>query len=302
MPKTYHGRFHLDLWEELSDAFFVPLNDANEYFKFEFFKPIVKYIPQNKLITAITFAWDTYQSDVRMVIYFEDSTRVYVNDLRGFEDEQNNFDVIPPFDWYGTISDWGDAPDIMYNALLNNGAGEQIIFPSENVIFCYTLNSDKHTVDKSLTPIRTYIGNFNQPVTLRDFILPIDLSDESFMIDFNYVFINQLNRYYYVRETTYAKNFVNLMLHEDVLYTFRDLIREQTAFVERNENDYSNFIVDDLITMDYNKEISFIDVTDSLALFEYPRIIYDVDGDVITSNAISDNTDYRYVLTVINAV
>lgn len=64
-------------------------------------------------------------------------------------------------------------------------------------------------------------------------------------IDFNYVYIPDLNRYYYVENYTYiTNNLVELNLRIDVLMTYREGIYKLDGFIDRNEFTYNPEIVD----------------------------------------------------------
>lgn len=64
-------------------------------------------------------------------------------------------------------------------------------------------------------------------------------------IDFNYVYIPALSRYYYVENYTYlTNNLVELNLRLDVLMTYRVGIQQLDAFIDRNEFAYNPGIID----------------------------------------------------------
>ncbi len=63
---------------------------------------------------------------------------------------------------------------------------------------------------------------------------------------FNYVYIPDFERYYFVRDiTVLRKNIYQLSLHCDVLYSFKDVIYAQRAYISRSESDYDITLPDE---------------------------------------------------------
>ena len=78
----------------------------------------------------------------------------------------------------------------------------------------------------------------------------------------NYVFIPSFSRYYFIEDITLLrKNVFALSLHVDVLqfYTF---IKEQYAFVMRNENDYNVELPDEKRIVTNDSEVEIIEIED----------------------------------------
>lgn len=134
-------------------------------------------------------------------------------------------------------------------------------------MFVYLMNSPKNKVTKSLIWVATFGININRVINNKNLIVDVANIDEDSKKRFNYVYLPFMNRYYYVQEISLLKDFTSCSLVEDVLMSFSDLIRLQTAFVERQENNYDSDKVDDLVTFDYNKSITYTSQTDLLSLF-----------------------------------
>lgn len=69
-------------------------------------------------------------------------------------------------------------------------------------------------------------------------VIDFDCVVSNFNESFNYVYIRELNRYYFVRERRIKKNgLYELHLVCDVLYTYRNLIRNnQNEIIEASDN------------------------------------------------------------------
>lgn len=134
-------------------------------------------------------------------------------------------------------------------------AGIVEIYPlaNETLVYLYTQNSENNALNKDITLVNIINGKFNHSIGVKS--LNIDVVNID--MNFNYVYIPSLNRYYYVDSVEIVSNDVRrLMLKEDVLMSWKSLIRQQSAFVDRQENTYDADIVDDLVTYSYDKFIN----------------------------------------------
>lgn len=129
----------------------------------------------------------------------------------------------------------------------------------ENYMFLFRMNSPKDHIFKSLEHVDTVEIKYTRPITHKHIVLDMKrtLSD----VPFNYVLLTVLNRYYYVTDATMTNEHYVLDLVEDVLMSFNSLIKQQTAFVERNEFTYDSDKVDDLVTYDYDKDVTYTTIT-----------------------------------------
>ena len=112
-----------------------------------------------------------------------------------------------------------------------------------NLLFVYRLNSERNVVNKSLILVDIINGYFRNSVNVKN--PSITIQDFKIKDTFNYVYICALKRYYYVDSVEIStKNMTLLSLTEDVLMSHKDLIYSQTAFINRNENDYNAYLTD----------------------------------------------------------
>ena len=130
-----------------------------------------------------------------------------------------------------------------------------------NVLILYNLNCERDVVDKDLSFVGMISGYFRNQINLMNPIITIQGYPN---IRFNYVYSTALQRFYYVESVEYStKHMTTLSLHEDVLMSYRNLIRLQTAFILRQENDYNLDLVDDNISAEKEVDYDVIDVTNT---------------------------------------
>ena len=128
----------------------------------------------------------------------------------------------------------------------------------KTALITYLQSSDDDHVTKSLTEVGTILGKFNKMIGLKR----IDIDLTGFAHGFNYVWIPSLRRYYYVDSVEMpSADITRLHLREDVLMSWSSLIRNQTAFVERQENVYDDDLTDEMCNYTYEKAVSISSIT-----------------------------------------
>lgn len=126
------------------------------------------------------------------------------------------------------------------------------IIPNGTLVYVYKQNSPNNALNKSLTFVDILDGKFNQVIGLKN----IDIDLINFERNFNYVYIPLLQRYYYVDSVELiSADYSRLHLKEDVLMSWKNLIKQQTAYIERQENNYDDDLVDELVAYSYDKHI-----------------------------------------------
>ena len=65
----------------------------------------------------------------------------------------------------------------------------------------------------------------------------------------NYVYIQELERYYYIKDWIMDNGYIRMDLEVDVLMSFRDYIKKENVIVNRNEYVYNLYQVDDRMKM-----------------------------------------------------
>lgn len=142
----------------------------------------------------------------------------------------------------------------------------------------YKMNCNQIVIDKInyLTLIDTLTGTLRSNCNL---IAPVIDIEYDIVPDFNYIYIPSFNRYYFVTD---IENTVNRMwkisLKCDVLMSYKDEIKKQTAIISRQEILQDKYFADDKIPFTNEKEtIIFNGKTESSFVFnnrtEHPLII-----------------------------
>lgn len=119
-------------------------------------------------------------------------------------------------------------------------------------VVLYKTSSDYIVVDKVLTDDLNVTGTLRGECSIMNpviqFELPIvndvrmDLSD---FLSYNYCYIEDFNRYYYIQNFTVVNNkLVVAILSVDPLMSFADEIRNLNCVIARQENNYNLYIND----------------------------------------------------------
>lgn len=112
----------------------------------------------------------------------------------------------------------------------------------------YLTMSPANMVQKQLTLVTNETGTLREPTSILD---PTFVMERNSPTGFNYVYIEEFGRYYYVSGVSSVSNsLVAVSCHVDVLMTYSNYIRELTAVVRRQENDF-NLLLDDGIFKAY---------------------------------------------------
>lgn len=120
----------------------------------------------------------------------------------------------------------------------------------------YTTSSDEKSVNKVLNKLAD-INNFKMKDDVNILHPIIILSNENALYT-NYVYIKKFKRYYFVTDIiAMNENTIMLKCDVDVLYTYKKQILNLTTFVERQENSYSPYIVDNELVTQCKREVRY---------------------------------------------
>ena len=105
-------------------------------------------------------------------------------------------------------------------------------------IILYYNDSEKIKLDKELRQIGTIEGRLFQNTSITKPSIMFDLDTTVFSA--NYLYIPQFNRYYFITDVVnVSANKWQIQARVDVLTSFKSTIRENTAIIERQENEYN---------------------------------------------------------------
>lgn len=151
--------------------------------------------------------------------------------------------------------------------------GEQVVnYMSTVTLTLYNNSSEPNRVDKTeyLTPASpaSLFGTFKAPFNLTH---PTVLITRPHLSIFNYVLIKfpttigRQDRYYFVTSMTAINaDLFEVDLELDVLMTYKSAIADCTAFVERNEFEYNNLLIDEKRVIEAGIEISDIQISNNI--------------------------------------
>lgn len=107
----------------------------------------------------------------------------------------------------------------------------------------YRNSAENERVDKTnyIAFVNSLTGTFKDVTSVTSPSIIIEYET----INFNYVYIPILNRYYFVEEVISVKNRLwQIRLKVDVLMSYKDTIKNQSGLIGRNQNDYNLEVID----------------------------------------------------------
>ena len=109
------------------------------------------------------------------------------------------------------------------------------------IIEFYRTASENNRLDKTLTDKYIIDGTLKSDF---DIINPVILLKDNIIAKYNYCYIPDLNRYYFIDKIDIVKNTLNVMLSIDVLMSYKEQIKELNVIVSVSESNpyYNNYI------------------------------------------------------------
>ena len=109
----------------------------------------------------------------------------------------------------------------------------------------YYNKSDKRYVNKELEEV-TYIKDGQTMNTVSvEFIEDSDVVNPTLKmtaftggLTANYIYLEDLHRYYYIKDWTLSKGYIYIKCHVDVLMSFKDEIMNETVILERQTSEF----------------------------------------------------------------
>lgn len=123
-----------------------------------------------------------------------------------------------------------------------------------NVTF-YKNNSDKRVITKTLTGATTASGvSLYDSTSVTAPVLKMS-GGASKIANFNYVYISDFWRYYYITDFTVENGYILISCKVDVLMSYATSIKECDCIAKRSASDYNFYLNDErFLTYQYDKQ------------------------------------------------
>lgn len=177
--------------------------------------------------------------------------------------------------------------DVDINFCLSSG----IINEPKNYTFVvlYSLNDQRNKLSKTITIKGLMSGIVKSPIGIKQLTLDIENYDYKGTNFFNYVFIPDLNRYYYVSNIEFqSKQITRILLTEDVLMSWKNLIKLQSAFITRYENSTNDKkLIDERLPVSDTYEVSnYTPINSTLKNVTFNYNLYDDSEEINVRNIV----------------
>lgn len=121
----------------------------------------------------------------------------------------------------------------------------------------YNNESDEILVDKKITSISSI--NNAKIINETDIVNPSIIVSRNFydsiILKANYLYIDNLDRYYYINNISFAESMIMIDCTVDVLMSYKKQIRNLTCTVTRNENLKNGYLNDDNYNIQAYKQV-----------------------------------------------
>lgn len=129
----------------------------------------------------------------------------------------------------------------------------------------YKNTSEENAIEKVIVDKKTIEGTLKTTIDITDFSVIFNFFEE--WNDYNYVYIEKLKRYYFIESKRIVNNsLVEYDLVEDVLMSFKDLIREQNILLTESETAFNgsqnNYTAENKLTVANSYEMKDLFNTD----------------------------------------
>lgn len=150
------------------------------------------------------------------------------------------------------------------------------IYSNYFTLTCYQNRAENNRINKNdhLTEITTISGVLRESCSIQN---PSFTIEYDHVPDFNYINIPSFGRYYFVTNiTSVGMNLWKLDLTCDVLMSFRTSIMNLDAFIERNEFDFNDDIIDTKRVVEQGADVEVIEENNNI--FGTPSYIFTAFG------------------------
>ena len=121
------------------------------------------------------------------------------------------------------------------------------------LVTLYNNSSDRRVLDKNITEVATLDCKIKGECSILNPTLIISIDS----VQYNYVYIHDFNRYYYIDDiVTLNSSLKELTCSIDVRRTYMNEIRDTSAIIARNERYFNQYIPDNMIGADSRIEVT----------------------------------------------
>lgn len=126
-------------------------------------------------------------------------------------------------------------------------------------ITAYMCLDDDHHIPKHLTQAHTFTGSVRGEITVETPIVRVEATST----DFNYIYIPEFNRYYYVLDKVHVRTgIMDLVCKVDVLQSHYTEIIKCPMIAERSDSTYNPFIKDDNRVYEQRMQHEYVHIGD----------------------------------------
>lgn len=130
--------------------------------------------------------------------------------------------------------------------------------------------SDKNHVDKVITQVGTDItGTLRDDCSIINPVLQLENFSGLDLTRVNYAYIVEFGRYYYINNITLKNKLYEISMHVDVLMSYKNSIRTNTAVVSRQENHYNLYLQDGVFKTEAFPHIQIVQFPDGFSDFNF---------------------------------
>lgn len=123
-------------------------------------------------------------------------------------------------------------------------------------ITLFSCSSEVAAVNKTLSELVSLTGTLREQSSIIDPAITVEGIDQ-YITQANYAYIPEFGRYYFITGLESVRNGLwRLSMHVDVLYTYREQIKANSAIIERNEIEYDLKLNDGLFQTQQNPRIA----------------------------------------------
>ena len=118
----------------------------------------------------------------------------------------------------------------------------------------YVNASDYNTLDKDITAVDSSVTVICKDDT--DILHPTLIFSENMDMDFNYLYIAELDRYYFVKSKSLAQQRYYVMCEVDVLMSYNSQIKDLSVIADRSSSTFNLYQTDEEIPFLVKSDIS----------------------------------------------